>query len=503
MKQAMLFVLVLLLLLSTFLSAEVNGSLTQIDGKYILQVWGTHYERGYALGYLMGNNIMTVFSNYIYTTVAGSNAYYYNNKVLFFMEHFLVPERYISEATGIIAGMQDAGGNIYHNGLARNLTVEDLLFVNGIVDVSMLSRDELELGCSSISSWGASTMSDPMLHGDISITRMLDWNRNQSLIANPLLVVHHPSEPNERKWMCFTYPGLFGALSAITENDAAAFLNMGNLHPTANQEGLTPVLLDIRSGLELLDYNNDGVHNTEDVFASVADGTHISGTIIHTTQQWQDSCRASIIETNNNGTVRRMQGETSGIAGDNLAATNHFRLLSAPVYCSRYSKIVDSLSVSPFVGEDRQWTLLKGAGAVSNNMMMIQYLPTLNKVLWSTATSSSTAYSQTPLELDTEALFTELVSTTDDYLLPPNISLTAYPNPLRRGQNLNLKHGCSLHHVEVFNLRGQMLYRDTNPPPGVVTLPTNLLRDKANGIYLIKATDQYGTQQQTKFLYMK
>lgn len=503
MKKSISLFLAIFLIYCAFLSAEVNGSLSQADGKYILHVWGTHYERGHALGYLMGENLMNVFSNYVYTTVAGSNAYFYNNKVSFFMQHFVIPERYISEATGIINGMQEAGVNTWHNGLARNLTIDDILFVNGIVDVSNFSRDELELGCSSLSSWGEATMSDPMLQGDLSITRLLDWNRNQSLIANPVLVIHHPSEANERKWMSFTYPGLFGALSAITENKSAAFLNMGNLHPTTNQENLTPVLLDIRSGLELLDYNNDGVHCINDVFASVTDGNHLSGTIIHTTQQWQDSSRVGIIETNNNGTVRRGQDQSSGLAGDNLAATNHFRLLSAPVFCSRYNKIVDSLLVSPFVNEDRQWTLLRGAGGISNNMMMIQYLPSLNKVLWSAATPTSTAYNQSPLELDTQALFTQPVSVIDNHLPIPVPALSVYPNPLRKGQELNIINSNSLVKVEVFNLRGQTLYRDTNPSHGSVALAANLFINYPSGIYFIKATDLSGRQMQGKLLYLK
>jgi hypothetical protein len=484
-----------------FLNAEVNGQLSQIDGKYILHVWGTHYERGYALGYLMGNNVMDVFSNYFFSTVTGSNAYYYNNRLQYFIEHFEVPERYISEAEGIINGMQDAGIATYHNGLARNLGLDDILFVNGIVDMSSLSRDEL--GCSSLSSWGEATINDPMLQGNISITRLMDWSRNQSLIANPLLVIHHPSEPNERRWMSFTYPGLFGALSAVTDNRAAAFLNMGNIHPSSNQVALTPVLLDIRSGLELLDYNNDGVHNTEDVFASVADGNHVSGTIIHSTQQWQDSCRAAIIETNNNGTVRRMQNENSNIAGDNLAATNHFRLLSAPVYCSRYSRIVDSLAVSPLVSETRQWTLMQGAGGVSTNMMMIQYMPNMNKVLWSVASSTLAAYTQTPLELDTSELFNLSVTNHDESLSPATSTLSFYPNPLHKGQNLTFKHDLNIISLEVYNLRGQLVYRFSNPSTAILNLSGNIFSNQASGIYFIKATDRNGRNMQSKLLYLK
>jgi len=493
----------LLFFLQSFLCAEVNGQLSQVEGKNILHVWGTHSERGYALGHLMGDNLMSVFSNYFFPAVSGSSAYYYNNQLQAYMQNFVIPERYISEAQGIINGMQDAGISTYHNGLARNLSVNDILFVNGIVDIAGGARSGLELGCSSLSSWGQSTQSDPNLQGDLSITRMLDWNRNQSLIENPVLVVHHPSEPNERKWMSFTYPGLIGALSAITEDNAAAFLNMGNIHTATNPVGLTPVLLDIRSGLELLDFNGDGVHTTEDIFASVQEGNHLSGTIIHNTQQWQDSCRAAIIETNNSGTVRRMVGEDSNIAGDNLAATNHFRKLAAPVYCYRYSNIIDSLAYSPLVGEDRQWALLTGAGAVTNNMMMIEYLPTLNKVLWSNASSTQAAYTQTPLQLDTATLFANPVSNSDEHISPAPLSLIAYPNPLRNGQILNLKGIQNIRSLEVYNLRGQLIHHNAHISSSILGIPSNVFYQQASGIYFIKAMDSNGDSSQAKLLYLK
>ncbi|MDD2228107.1 MAG: T9SS type A sorting domain-containing protein [Candidatus Cloacimonetes bacterium] len=503
MKRKLTCTAILLFFLLSFLSAQVNGQLSQIEGKNILHVWGTHSERGYALGYLMGNNLMNVFSNYFFPAVSGSNAYYYNNLLQAYTQNFVIPERYVNEAQGVINGMQDAGISTYHNGLARNLTVDDILFVNGIVDIAGASRTGLELGCSSLSSWGASTMGDPSLQGALSITRMLDWNRNQSLIANPVLVVHHPSEANERKWMSFTYPGLFGALSAIAEDNAAAFLNMGNIHAATNLANLTPVLLDIRSGLELLDYNSDGLHSTEDVFASVMDGHHMSGTIIHNTQQWQDSCRATIIETNNSGTVRRLMGENSDIAGDNLAATNHFRALTAPVNCYRYSNIIDSLAFNPYVGEDRQWMLLKGAAAVTNNMMMIQYLPTLNKVLWSNATATLAAYTQTPLELDTTALFDNPVSNSDEYLSPATLSLISYPNPLRSGQSLSFKASPSITNMKVYNLRGQLIHQVSNTSSSSISIPSNIFAKQASGIYFIKATERNGTITQAKLLYLK
>jgi hypothetical protein len=504
MKKLITLLLIAAFFMSLGLNATVNGKLSQIGNKYVLHVWGTHYERGYATGYLMGTNIMNVFSNYFYTSIAHSNPATYNNLHQYFQDHFVIDSRYQYEAQGMIDGILAAGVSPYHSGIGRDLYVSDLLFVTAVVDIYALARNpEWEMGCSSLSSWGQATTADPFLQGGVVVTRLLDWSPNSSLIANPVLIVHIPTEPDERKWMSFTYPGMFGALSAITDNGAAAFLNMGNIHPQLNETGLTPVLLDIRSGLERIDYNGDGIQNTEDLFSSLLDGNHISGTIIHNVQEWPDSCRTAIIETNNSGTVRRLHNQNSGLNGDNLAATNHFRLLNNPVYCARYNRIIDSLSVSPIVNPARQWKLLQGAGGVSSNLMMMQYEPTTGNILWSVAIPSHPAYTQTPLELNTSTLFVIPTGVNDENLPPAAIALKLYPNPLHNGDKLRLSCSKQIFAVEVYNLRGQLLsqVKVLALEPEIIT--EQLLSNQPSGVYLLKAMLNDGSTLRSKMLYIK
>ena len=49
-----LIIVIFLLNLRITLFAQVNGNVEEISGKKVLTVWGTHQERGYAHGYLMG-----------------------------------------------------------------------------------------------------------------------------------------------------------------------------------------------------------------------------------------------------------------------------------------------------------------------------------------------------------------------------------------------------------------------------------------------------------------
>ena len=504
MRKRLINVIVFLALIIMQLSGIVNGHLSQTGNKYILHVWGSHQERGYAHGYLMASNIMNMFSDYFFTYVCGSSVANYNYYQQYHQMHFNADTRFVNEAQGILDGMIASGISVYHNGLQRNLNVNDILFVNAIVDISGYQQGkDLELGCSSLSSWGQSTIADPFLQGSIVITRLMDWNRNNTLIANPLLVVHHPSEPDERKWASLTYPGLFGALSAITDNGASAFLNMGNIHTYTDENNLSNILFDIRSGLERTDANNDGVHSTEDVLYTVSTGHHIGGTIIHSVQQWADSSQAAIIETNNSGTVRRLHNQYSNLNADNLAATNHFRMLYAPEACYRYSRIIDSLSVNPYVSSERQLTIMKGAGGVSNNLMMIQYQPSNGNILWSVATGTAPAYAELPLELNTDMLFIILTAISDEYVPSAQARLSVYPNPIKPVDQLNIVSNKQMDRLYIFNLRGQLIQTYDHIGKNLSVLVSDVLANYPSGVYLAKTEFTDGGSHTEKFLYLK
>ncbi|MCB5262794.1 MAG: T9SS type A sorting domain-containing protein [Candidatus Cloacimonetes bacterium] len=487
MKKILIIALIIWLSGNALLA--VNGRIDDLGDRYLLHVWGTHYERGQAMGYLMGEQIMAVFREYFFASAMSNSPAIYNSYLQYYQNHFVVDARYLQEVQGIITGMQESGTDMYHQGLGRDLNVSDLLFVNAVVDLATG-----QIACSSLSSWGNATLSDPDLQGKLQITRLLDWTRSQTLINNSVLTVHHPSEVDEMPWLSFGYPGLIGALSAINEAQAAVFLNVGNAHPNVDDDELSTVLLDLRSGIERRDFNGDGLYSTEDVFSALFTGNHLSGSIIHNVQEWPDSSRAYIVETNNTGTVRRGQAENSGIAGDNLAATNHFRLLTDAAYCGRYARIADSLAVSDKVDMPRQWQIMKGAGGVSSNLMMIQYIPSQNALLWANATPYYAAYTQEPQYFALDELFTQPTHNLDDtHIQTPELAL--YPNPLTQDAVLKDSSCAQLKRVRIYNLRGQLLY-DEAYLPSAKSLGSS-------GIYYVHSEDIKGSKYRNKIVYCK
>jgi len=504
--KKLLFCLILMALVISLIS-QVNGSLQVFGSKRVLHVWGSHHDRGYAHGYLLPTAITTVFNDYIFQSVTMSNPNFYNTLRNFYMSNFNLEDKYLQEATAIISGITDGGGNIYHNGLARNLDAYDLLFANAIVDISVYRNavtgdDSLQLGCASLSSWGVSTVADTTLAGRLVVTRMLDWNQNSALIANPLVIVNHPSEPDEVKWISFTYPGLIGALSAISENGTSAFLNMGNVSSYNNLNGLHPILFSIRNAIESPDYNLDGISSPLDVFNAIAEWNHMAGTIIHAVSDNQDTVNGIIVENNNLlPAVYRTQNQNGNLPAGHLAATNHFRWLYNPVCCDRYVHIADSLFSDPEMSPKRQLSVMSGATGMSHNMMQIQYVPASGSIRWLTATTQQPAFSTSAFVLDANELFDFPVPVSDDYLPSPSGLLSIFPNPLNDGQDLDLKSDHPISDIALFNLRGQKVVHYTTTQPVVsFFIPASELHALARGIYLLRVRDSKGYTQTRKLM---
>jgi len=441
MKKHLVFLWFLLFAFRASPSAaqQVSGDTTTVDGLKILRLYGTHAQRGYTTGFLVGLQIKEVFEEYFFDYYLGGQLSAYQYLRDYFQDHFEVDERFRDEAVHLLAGMTDAGISLYSSRLHREMDEEDLLTVNAIVDFSALSAaDPLpalpDLGCSSISSWGTSTQEDPDLGGDLTISRLLDWTPHAVLHENHLLVIHFPAETDEQNWLSFTYPGLLGALSAVNTSGVACFLNMGNVHAHDNTENLHPVLLSARLGLEDSDYDGDGQCGPADVVAAIAAYPRLSGTIIHVVSG-ESASPALVIESNNLGLEVRTRVDNQQVPGDNLVATNHFRLLYPPEYCYRYAAITDSLNSNGNVTVPRQWSLLGGAAGTSYNLQEIQFVPATGLLRWSVSTISEPGYLGAPGEHALADLFTPQGVFGAGELLPAR-PVFCYPNPFNPGTNI-------------------------------------------------------------------
>jgi hypothetical protein len=170
-----------LILISIGLKSQINGAIvSDANNLKVLKIWGTHYERGFAYGALLGTEINDVFGNYVKPQFG---AYYpYARSIVESGLHLKFDSVFVTEAKAIIAGMQ------YNSNNVLNLDYIDLLVCNSLLDVSKLLSSPAAISCSTLMSWGDATAGTD-LSGKSVISRHLDWITSPRLVNNQIICV--------------------------------------------------------------------------------------------------------------------------------------------------------------------------------------------------------------------------------------------------------------------------------------------------------------------------
>ncbi|MBD3286955.1 hypothetical protein GF359_09920 [candidate division WOR-3 bacterium] len=341
--------------------SEVKGRLETRSGQTILTVWGSHYDMGYAQGYLLGNDFLELFDEYFLDDICYSEDYEIKTRP-HVIENCIDPNLtpYGEELQGLYDGWrqvsEDSGWSTVSTVLGRSLDIIDLYAVQFIPDLAFEFYSSQM--CSSISAWGGATESDPDAAGGVIYCRILDWDPDDALIENSVIVVYNPE--GEIGWVSFGYPFFIGCLTGVSQDGVCASYNLEQRHHETAEEAekFWPVLWSIRRGLES-DCNSDGSHTADDIYTEISAHRHKGAHIIHCAQpylQKQDK-PAFVIETNSTGRTLRYSDDEPDIAPHHLIATNHFRSLYAPSNCSRYSELLAELTNDPEVTTERAWAL--------------------------------------------------------------------------------------------------------------------------------------------------
>ncbi|MCD4828652.1 MAG: T9SS type A sorting domain-containing protein [Candidatus Cloacimonetes bacterium] len=474
--------------------AQANGEIRWFDDKQVVRVWGTHQERGYALGYLLGEETLELFNDYFLNYLMSGNPIYYAQVRGLFEQLFEVDADYVVEGQALLDGAVAGGQSLYNSALSRDLDVTDVLIVNAIVDLSAITLrfDPTYFGCATLSSWGEATQNAPTLGGELVMTRFMDWSSNQTLRDNPLIIVQQPSEDDEIGWASFTYPGLIGALSTVDETGRACMLNMGSSHALGTgSDAFHPQLLTLRAGVERFDSDGDGEHTLDDVVSAMQSHRRRPGTIVTLVVSPGEE-EPRIVESNDAAGVSvRTLADNTAVPGVNLAATNHFRTLYPPMYCNRYNAIVDSLDIDPLMTLERNPKLLAGAAGGSNNLQSICFETATMTVGFATTTSDHYAYEGPYTVLTLDDLFGDWTSV-DGEEAPHSggVRLRAWPNPFNPSTTIEFAVAQPCHaEVRVYSIRGR---RVAELFSGAVSAGTRRVSwdaaGLAGGVYLARVT---------------
>ena len=406
-------ILFLILLMISSILGQVNGVREDLaEGRMKVRCWGTHAERGYAQGYLLAEESVQLFEDYVIGYMYNGSSYMYEMSRTLFLANWEIDTEYLEEFAASLEGISDAGESIYITALGREIDEYDVAMVNAVVDILAYSRSMdlgLEMrepfGCSTLSSWGESTIDDPILSGDLIVTRHLDWNGAGIMDNYPLMLICVPEEADEQPFISFTYPLFVTGLSATNASGLTCFMDVGSDNSIVNAGPYKPVLLTMRKAIEMLDYDGNGVCDQQDMVNALSSSNSTTGAIITCVQG--DGEPPVIIEQNNVGTAVRTQADNSlnpAIIGDNLVATNHFRVLYPPQYCNRYANLAAEIEGDSDFTAERQWQVLADeAGAGTWTRMTIQICPVRGECLWTSTLNNTPAYNTNPTIVDIQS----------------------------------------------------------------------------------------------------
>jgi len=316
----------------------VNGTRRDAADHWVIHVWGTHEQMGYAHGYLMAEEIMSLANGYVLPMFGVDGGTYEMIKSAF-GDMLDYPDPIREEAEAIVEGMAAAGVSLEMTEVGRDIDAEDLLLANSAADLF-----GVYYGCSSISAWGTATADDGELAGELAMVRDLDWGYVGDVDLRDFATVIARDPDDGQPWVSIGFPSYVGCLSCFNNAGIGAFQNQGNtptlLGDIDTGETLVPIHMSMRTGIESSDYNGDGVATIDDVFDSVGDVGRIGSYEVHVISPADRSDPpAAILEADYSGHVVRYPDDEPLAGPDCVAVTNHHRLLTDPEYCDRFETI--------------------------------------------------------------------------------------------------------------------------------------------------------------------
>lgn len=480
-----------ILLLSFFvfiaisLKSQVNGKITaDTNNVTIVKVWGTHYERGFAYGSLLGTEIRDVFENYIkpqfgYSYSAARNYVTQQN-------HLDIDSAYVDEAKAVIAGMDSAGAN------TSNLDYIDILVGNSLLDIyKLLIGKSFDMGCSSLMSWGDAT-NGSNLSGKSAISRHLDWMPDSSINRNQVICVHVPSESDEQPWVSIGFAGMISALSGFNADLGVFQHNMNDFNGSASDgQGYEPVWFSLRKAVEKQDYNSDGQNNVQDLKAVMKDQSngYANGYIVSALAQAtnsEDSLVATVAEVTPEVPYHtfRSNDYADSIPGDNLyTANSQIARNNNMNFGSRYNAVTGAIGQGTHIGSKENRELLLNNSSLSHNIQFMQYIPEQDSFRISVYQNGVPAWQNPIVGFRISDLLDESVGT------PPtasqDVDISGYPNPFKEKLTIRGMDKMKGHvKISIYNLKGQKIKSIKVKNPGD-HYPTKI-GEISPGVYIIR-----------------
>ena len=439
---------------------NVNGIIVSDSNNLtIVKLWGTHQERGFAYGYLLGDKITDIVNGYILPVFG--NHIDEARDIIIKGEDLIIDSIYVEESKALIAGMDSAGTNTagidYIDGLVYNSFL-DLLKLLGIYADT--------LGCSSLMDWGDATAGTD-LNGKSVISRHLDWSAYNALINNQVMAIHLPFEVDEQAWAMIGFAGQMSVLSGFN-NQVSVFQHMmsdfnGN---TNHNMGYEPIWLTLRKAIEKKDFNNDGFNNTQDVRDAIVQNTNgfADGYIVAAlapSSAGTDSLTALIAELAPQSPYLTFRSNSypDNIPGDNLYAANYqIKRNNYQNYCTRYNSVINAIGDGINIGSLENWNIMRDhSNSYTSNLQFMQVIPELGILNLSVHHDGLPAYQHEPISYDLYELFSP-VSAIDQLEFNSKIpKIKLIPNPAQSVLGIQADFNLSDSEYSIYNVNGDRI----------------------------------------------
>lgn len=332
---------------------EVNGTLTEIENISILRIWGTSYEKGYAHGYLLAEDIVTMLENFIENSTLGMNATTWENQVIPSIGMFTIEQRFTQELQGMLAGVEarKTDGTVPITALGRDLKYEDLVAIN-------IGPDFFSVGCSSFAGWGSMTSNGNTITG-----RNFDWEEIPGVFETQYVIVNVPATGSDRLgFVHIIWPGVIGCFTAMNEEGVTLNINDTNGYEASQTSGFHPRILIYREVIESV-HAETALSDAENVLKSRMTSTP-QNLMVTIPNNNGNTCSVVFeydgnLSIDNGVTVREPENGKSY-----QICTNHCRERKSPTACDRYTLLnakLDSIATSEGVKhltKEIAWELL-------------------------------------------------------------------------------------------------------------------------------------------------
>lgn len=414
MKRYFILLTLLICIIPCLRLHALNGKLiADTAGIKIIRVWGNHYERGFAQGFLLANNIEDIYTGYMQP--------FMGNYLEAIKEHLKVEgvmkidKDFHDEAHGMVAGMKKAGVE------PENFDAYSILLANSFLDLlGMSSFKELRemrkrFGCSSLIIRNDAGKKAKQ-KGQTIITRHLDWPATPEVTNNQVIVIHSPTESDEQKWLMIGFAGQISVLSGVNASGVSVFLHMLNDY---DEENITlplhpyePLSFTLRKAIEKKDFNGDGISSVADVKAALEANKqgYAEGFIVSAADSYRKGERAQAFIAELAPTppyfTFRDESFPDNITGNALYTANYsIKRHDSHHYCDRYIATAKAVNAEKLISTKNAWHIMKTFSILQNNIQFMQYTPEANTLTIAIYQNETPAFDNKPYTMNLKYLF--------------------------------------------------------------------------------------------------